>query len=350
MGGRTLPDSFATPAPGGGEVPGATGGMEMRRRHPSRLPRSGAPWMRLALAVIVGTALWTWRTIANNPVVEQAFELAVGFEPVQPDARAKHEARPATVTATVRGRREQLRELRASPAGMIAAYLDVRSLTAPTGRAQVQTRSAVRNVTIMSVVPDTVSYSIREQDEKYVEVRVRVRGPGAEEAQGKAKVSPDRVKVSGPRDVVDRIVAAEVTVSAETLSNEQYVDRVARAIDENDEFVYDEGLVLAPSEVRVSIPASTVRPTFVPVEPVVVGRPAPGYAYNGKVEVSPATVQVQGPPDILRGLKSIKTQPIDITGRATDLVAAKVTLETPSSVAPVDVSQVEVTVRIEKRE
>lgn len=68
---------------------------------------------------------------------------------------------------------------------------------------------------------------------------------------------------------------------------------------------------ISPSSVKVTT-EETISKT-VRVVPLIVGEPENGY-YVKSVEVSPQTVSVEGLRSTLLKLKSVKTEPIDITG------------------------------------
>lgn len=100
------------------------------------------------------------------------------------------------------------------------------------------------------------------------------------------------------------------------------------------------GLVNVPEGLQVTaITPSTVRVAFedkiekeVEVLPVIVGRPAHGYAVvGGAVHADPARVVVRGPRGLVSAMSQVPTQDIAVDGRSRAL-AAEVTLLPPEGV------------------
>ena len=104
-------------------------------------------------------------------------------------------------------------------------------------------------------------------------------------------------------------------------------------------------LEMNPKEVSVVVPVVPSGPVkTVPVIADISGTPGPNLAVKSVV-VEPDLVELTGPQDVLAGLVTVYTQPVDISG-ATDQVVQNVDLMLPQGVFLVTQGQVQVTVEL----
>ena len=115
-----------------------------------------------------------------------------------------------------------------------------------------------------------------------------------------------------------------------------------------------------PSTVSLTIEVEGA-PVMLPVVPLVVGEPAPGFVV-GQIVAEPGTVRVVGPRSLLRQLTEATTEPLDVTNLSVPIEAMltvgvadpNLRLETPRAVrvtveiirAPVDRTLEDVPVRV----
>ena len=100
---------------------------------------------------------------------------------------------------------------------------------------------------------------------------------------------------------------------------------------------------IEPSAVRVEIDSTTVQPLLVVTN--LVGEPAEGYQVSS-VSVDPPSVMVRGPAGILKSVKSVGTETINISGLKTSLQKFVPPVLPDPSLSLVDTKQVEVRVVI----
>jgi YbbR domain-containing protein len=136
------------------------------------------------------------------------------------------------------------------------------------------------------------------------------------------------VHFRGPDNVVSRFEPGDVRVVID-LTQATAVDHGVFSL-RTDQVVSPPGaevMWIEPRQVTLSI--ETVGMATVPILPTITGQPAPGYT-RGTVKVDPATVDVLGPAEQLKGLRSASTGPVSIEG-ATTTVTATVGVEIPSA-------------------
>lgn len=96
----------------------------------------------------------------------------------------------------------------------------------------------------------------------------------------------------------------------------------------------------------VSLMLETQLKKVVSVKPYVVGLPERGFAIM-ETSVTPETITVEGPTSIVRKIRTIKTEPIDISGINNNL-KYKATLNIANSNIRTNTNKVEVTISVRK--
>ncbi len=155
--------------------------------------------------------------------------------------------------------------------------------------------------------------------------------------------SPETVTVTGPGSVVGQVAAAvaRARIQPSAVSVNDLVDLVA--VDAVGNVLTDVGL--EPSSVRVAIQvASQTSTKAVPVNPLLTGVPAAGYALTG-VSVSPVIVTVAGTADVLAALDKLDTSPVNLAG-ATAGATVAVSPQLPAGVTLVGNAPITVTTQV----
>ncbi len=158
-----------------------------------------------------------------------------------------------------------------------------------------------------------------------------------------AQLTVTNVTVSGPESVVRLVTAAraQVVIQPSGIDVDQDVPLVAVDALGNVLGPVD----LRPSSVHVRIAVSSqLESRTLPVEPVVVGVPAPGYEVAA-VSVAPAAVTVEGDADALAQLDRASTAPVTLTGATADITTT-VALALPQGITAFGGKNVLVTVKL----
>lgn len=147
---------------------------------------------------------------------------------------------------------------------------------------------------------------------------------------GTPTLSSDTVTVSGPEKQVQQVnkVAFEYEVS-DTLTETKNFTAKLVMYDANGNQITENGLTLNPDKVEVSLP---VLPRAVlPLSTVFSNKPA-GLALSSlNIQVSPQTVEVAGPADVLSDLSKIELAPIDFSTISTADNTFKLDVSLPSA-------------------
>lgn len=304
---------------------------------PARKPslRRSQIVFRWVLAILGGVAIWALRTVAANPTVSGEVTLPVRVTGVE-QGGARLEPDPHEVNVTVLGRRDAIADELLQQ--RISAIVAAKDLT-EAGDAPVTLLGAVPGVDLIGVAPERVA--LRALDSKIVPVRARATGPDAGSVTG-AVASPSELKVTGPQDVIQRIVAVEAQVRAPTLLRQGWDDSYDIVLlGEGERMLDPTGVTLDPSRVRVEANALTAE---VRVKVVLSGMPGEGQKVLS-AEAEPARLRLSGPPELLNGLTEVETDPVDISGHTASF-DTRVSIRPPKGLTPYRDSTVVVVVKL----
>ncbi len=286
------------------------------------------------LAVCLAFLLWYFVTGQLDPMAKQTFTRPVELRPTVTQLVSMTSL--PEVTITVSGAKSLVQSLQEQD---IHAYVDVSGQTTGVRYLPIQT-GVPDNIRVLSIYPQTVRVSLDYLANKKVPVKVVLQGiPISGFMTLDPVATPGQVTVSGPSGLLGGIQEVQAVVNAAGV-NTNITTKVSLQFSEpNDK------LEMNPKEVSVVVPVVPSEPVkTVPVIADVSGTPGPNLAVKSVV-VEPALVELTGPQDVLAGLVTVYTQPVDISG-ATDLVVQNVDLMLPQGVFLVTQGQVQVTVEL----
>jgi YbbR domain-containing protein len=286
------------------------------------------------LAVCLAFLLWYFVTGQLDPMAKQTFTRPVELRPTVTQLVSMTSL--PEVTITVSGAKSLVQSLQEQD---IHAYVDVSGQTTGVRYLPIQT-GVPDNIRVLSIYPQTVRVSLDYLANKKVPVKVVLQGTPISGFMTLDPVAtPGQVTVSGPSGLLGGIQEVQAVVNAAGV-NTNITTKVSLQFSEpNDK------LEMNPKEVSVVVPVVPSEPVkTVPVIADVSGTPGPNLAVKSVV-VEPAMVELTGPQDVLAGLVTVYTQPVDISG-ATDPVVQNVDLMLPQGVFLVTQGQVQVTVEL----
>jgi YbbR domain-containing protein len=218
-------------------------------------------------------------------------------------------------------------------ADLFTAWVDLTGVTPDASNpttVSVNAQSSDPDVTILDWSPRRITVTLDPLATKTVPVQVD-KGTVPPDLQVRPPIlDTTEVTVSGTQSAVSQVVAAVAVVRIDPsgVSIDAEVDLTP--VDIRGQTV---SLVsLDPSSVRVKIiVGSQLQDRTIPVNPVVTGTPANGFEL-ASIDSSPPAVTVEGDVETITALTKIDTQPVSISGAASD-VAQTVGLILPQGVA-----------------
>ena len=226
-----------------------------------------------------------------------------------------------------------------------SATVDLSGMT-PTGAAvsvRIEVTSVDGRVRVLGYEPAFASIQLDSLISVVVPVKVEHGTVPDGLTLGDTKVDPPSVVITGPKSVVDQVVAARADVQIQPggIDVDQDVklvpvDALGNAVSPVD---------VTPATARVVIPVFSDRQTrTLPVNAILAGTPAAGFEI-ASITVQPLAVAVAGDADQLTQLARVDTAPVPLTGISSDLTTS-VQLALPTGIVPVGDSVVVVTIKL----
>ncbi len=199
-------------------------------------------------------------------------------------------------------------------------------------------------VSVLEVIPSTVTVRLEEVQQRSVPVKVNLVGnvPFGY-IYGTPKVDPQVVTVSGPSSFVQSVDAATVDVRLDGITVQIDTAFHPNPVDSSGNTVRN--VQLNPQTVTVQLPIQQqVTYKQVGIRPDITGNVANGYWIESVTSV-PDSVTVVGDPKTLAGINYLDTAPLSVAG-GTSPVVQDVKIVTPSGVSLVQQQTVKLTVTI----
>ncbi len=226
-----------------------------------------------------------------------------------------------------------------------SATVDLSGMT-PTGAAvsvRIEVTSVDGRVRVLGYEPAFASIQLDSLISVVVPVKVEHGTVPDGLTLGDTKVDPPSVVITGPKSVVDQVVAARADVQIQPggIDVDQDVklvpvDALGNAVSPVD---------VTPATARVVIPVFSDRQTrTLPVNAILAGTPAAGFEI-ASITVQPLAVAVAGDADQLTQLARVDTAPVPLSGISSDLTTS-VQLALPTGIVPVGDSVVVVTIKL----
>jgi YbbR domain-containing protein len=283
-----------------------------------RWRRIATPFALALLSLIAAIVLWVAVTDAENPNKVAVFSGSIEVKPVNvPDGRAVASIRDPVVNLRISAPENTLKRLTAAD---FRAEVDLAGETNATSQQRVIGRVVSnRDVEIVEVEPAVVTVTLQQLTSKTVTVVPNLLGTvpqGFSVDRSKLEASPPQVKVSGAESLVQAVasVSADVNLTGLRVSLRQQYPLVAKDAQGGEV----RGVKLDPDSAEIRVPLNQLEVSLtIPVAPSVQGNVLDGYNLAG-LSSDPPAIQVSGPLDILQGLNTIQTEPIDLAGLKSD--------------------------------
>lgn len=229
-----------------------------------------------------------------------------------------------TVTVRLRVSRTVTAE---HPQDLLRAFADVSGGTIGERIVTVSATPTRPNVDVLGITPSTISVTLDPVVPRVIPVRVVPLGTPADGYTiGELKAVPDRVKVSAPLGIVDKLTGVDAEVA---------VDKVSSTVNADVTLKLFPGVTADPARVYVTAAIEQSDVTkVVGVRVLTKGTPAAGYFIQG-IATTPATVTVHGAQTAVASATTIDTAPVDVTNASANVSA------TPTLVIPDGLTLVE---------
>lgn len=314
--------------------------------------------LRAFLAFGLSFALWLFVSFSENPEETARFEdltlqiVGLAEDMVIVDANGLPTTSFPSVDVTLRTDRRQRSELRPVDIRVVA---DLSNLGPGDHLVPINVQPTRSNLSFSvpagGIEPSAIDIRIEPVETVTVPIRLEIVGsPPFSFERGDPEIRYngnliDTVTVSGPQSRVVRVAAVRTVANIAQLRASYVAPLNLTPVDNNNQSV--EGVQVRPATVTVVIPINpVVGLRLVPVSPIIIGSPAPGFAVTD-IKVDPPLITLTGSSGPLDAINLLQTEAIDIAN-ARETVVRIVPLIIPTGTSPAqgDSNAVRVTVEI----
>ncbi len=285
----------------------------------------------LALAI----AVWISAVTSADPDETRTLPNAVPVEIVGQSSNLVFGSEiPKSVEVTLRAPVSVWRLIDANPQ-LVRVILDVSGMSSGEHTSDLQLQVNARPVQVVSISPQTVTFTLEPLTRKTLELDLSVIGEVAIGYQvGEVSLQPMEVLIAGPQSQVEKAVRARVTVDVNGIRENFDQPVNIEILDKNGQPVT--GLTLSPNSTHVLLPVSQQGGyRDVAVKITVVGRVASGYRLTDLSVFPPIVTVYSTDPNLVSNLPGvIETQPLDLQN-AQDDISTRLALILPDGVSVV---------------
>ena len=291
------------------------------------------------LTLIAAVLLWFFVVREQNPMVEVTYNVAIQQQNL--DSHYVVEGVPSMVRVTLRGPRDTMVTLR--PEFMKAA-LDLDEVKPGQNNVTI-TFTPPNGVTVVDIKPDNITVVVDEYAERELPVEISPTGWFSSDVALKSlSIIPQTVKVSGPKEMVNRVAHVQLNVNLANQTKNFTATGKLIAVDAAGKPV---DVSITPDQAQAQYELERIRTEkAVSVNADTIGQVADGYVVKN-ITLTPAQISVAGKEDVLKNLTALKTEPIDLTG-ATANVEGTYNVILPDGITS-DIHMVTVRVEVAKQ-
>ncbi len=300
----------------------------------------------LLTAIILAVIVWVSAVIASDPNQEQALARPVPIDIVgqNPSLQIMGDT-TATVTLVLQAPASVWTQLNKDP-GLVTARVDLSNLGPGAHAVPVQVQITAHLVRLINQVPTQLNITLDSIASKVFPVDLIITGNPLIGYQAQTPlVNPTQVSVSGPESLLARVKQVRVTMDITNINQTLIRDQLPVLLDAEGQVV--NGLTISPETVTVTQPITLLGGyRYLIVRAVSTGQVSSGYQVTD-IFVTPVGVVVfSSNPELVNNLPGyVETQPIDLTGKATDFESL-VDLNLPTGISVVGDTKVLVQVSV----
>lgn len=299
---------------------------------------------RILFSLFLAFLLWGWVTNLDDPEVDRTFP----NQPIAVQGRAadlvlQDESTLSSATVVLRGPESTFGDVSASN---IKVTINLSEITAP-GQYQVDVNVTLNNqprgVRVASNSPERVTITLDRLISKTFQLEVDPGSAVPPYSIGNVDTQTRQVEVRGPSTQVERIARVALPVGLGDRRENFEAQFTPEARDVNGTRV--PGVTVTPNSVTATVTVQRVGRT-VSIVPNIVGDPPAGFRVSN-TRVSPPSVTVDGPADLLTQLIVVSTTPIELNARRETFSVFDVGLQLPPGTRLVETTPINVEVTIE---
>ena len=291
------------------------------------------------ICLLVACGLWVYVMTDQNPIMERNVEVRLQQMNLPNHMMAFNV--PDKVVVKVRGTRTKVSD---NLENKIVATLNMK--TATEGQQTIPVKVSFPNGDVVQVIPSEVSVYVDTVSEKKVPVITRIVGAVSNDMTiGHSVITPAQVTLRGATHRIDKVNKVVAPIDVTDHQGDFQTESELVAVSEDG---YDiPNMKIIPERVMVQATmVSQMLSVDIPVKLVMSGELPKGIIVT-KSEVLPDKVRITAPPSMLKELKAINTNPVDVSKLEGSMVVAA-ELDLPEKVIP-ELRTVQIRLSVERQ-
>jgi len=296
-------------------------------------------WLPKIACLLLSFIIWVYVMQVDNPEHEEtihAVEVALINTATLEGQRnlSVYSGFGNTVDVNVIGQKSLISKLSAEDIKVTADVSGIQSAGMHAVELQIELPSGL---SLGSVSQNSIQVYCDEKASAVVDVRARITSFTMESRleMGELEVNYDTIVVSGPKETLDTIRYAQVSLELGNISASMNASGKLILVDENGREIENPFLRMSRSDVTVYVPVYTTKTL-----PLAV---AYKYGYfneeNVKIGITPSELTVRGDPDVLESMTELVVATLDekeIGATLTQNITQRVSLELPETLSATD--------------
>jgi YbbR domain-containing protein len=283
------------------------------------------------LALVSAIILWFIVITVENNVIKYPNAIRIQAQNIAESLTLKDSLPVANVFLKMD--REQFKEISEND---IEVYIDLGDKRQGQHTVQVEALVNGSRSKILKVDPAQIQIELTEMFMKEVKVETEITGTPAEEYKvSSASVKPERIKLEGPKILLDKI---DVLKALHHLKGDEKADIVVIVIPELAGIDSQETIKISPADVEITIKIEKeIIEKEVEIQPKFI-RESDRSIYEKQIEITPAKVKIKGKKEVIEKITSILTSPLEVSA----LIRSRQInpkLELPDGVTQVELGQ-----------
>lgn len=261
--------------------------------------------VRKLLAVLIAFLIWFYVGNIENPIITKTLQVPIRLINISDELHAL--SYEEQLTLVIEGRSKRVQSITADD---FKAEVDLSKASIGENTLQVLV-SSPSGIKILKQQPNQVSVELRRLDEKEVLVKYHYHGQlkSGLKVEGEPRLSVNKVKVYGSREIVSQVNFAAIDIDLETLKESVVIKRPLIFYDDVGNIIASRALKASSSEIEASINVVSEKIKKVPVRLNLESTLPEGYKIDN-ISYNVKEVSLYGDEKTLENTKEIFTKPI----------------------------------------
>lgn len=257
------------------------------------------------VTILLALVLWIYVNIIVSPIIRRTVTTKVEYRNMPQLMRVLPQSAVTEVVLT--GTR---RDFIIAGRDLVQASVDLYSLRPGSAMLPLKVTTPP-GLTMVSIKPAQIEVTGEPLIRREFEISAEVKGQTDEGFLSEMpNLTPRRVTVEGPKEVIERIAVAQVAITLNNARNSVSESCPVVLLATSGELI--EGVKVVPEKVNVDITVKAGYPgRVIRVMPQFINKPPEGYRLEG-FDVVPPDISITGPGRILEQMNELLTMPIDL--------------------------------------